>query len=85
MAGGLAGGPGATVRGGRAVELSVTVKQVFLAQGNRRLICWVEDRREVKPGARLTLKGESGWWSVIDVGLHLDQSQLNHKWQVGGL
>lgn len=60
--------------------------QVQLKRGDERQIVWV-DRLSLKKGDQCTFKGEQEWWIVENVysDCKKEKSQINTKWNVGGL
>lgn len=66
--------------------MSAPVRQANLSQGTRRLTAWIDANPKLRRGVQVTLKGESGRWTIDHLGaLVLDRSALNSRWAVGGL
>lgn len=62
--------------------------ELFDANSESRLVCWLEANRRLKVGMRLTLKGIDGDWTVMRVyKTERPASDVfaTRHWKVGGL
>jgi len=62
--------------------------QVQLDHNNTHTVCWVEAKKELKVGSRVTLADSPDiWWDVkriySDIKVHKDA--IKSDWHVGGL
>jgi hypothetical protein len=61
-------------------------RQVELRDGNTRLVCWVDDRPDLKPHVSLTLKDlPDVRWHVAWVSTMVQDQHQRRTWRVGGI
>ena len=63
------------------------VTQVKIQKGNDVEICWLpSEEHRIRVGDDVTLKkGPDGWWKIVEVYGSTDHTEINRKWDVGGL
>mgnify|MGYP001571681009 CR=1 FL=1 len=55
---------------------------------NSTLICWLDIKERLKNGARLTLDGVEGVWTVVrtyNIVQTVEEIHASRRWRVGGL
>jgi hypothetical protein len=61
-------------------------RQFDLRSGEHHLTCWLEDDTRLRPGVRLTLKGDTHarLWTIVSVSSTRLSSPPETRWQVCG-
>jgi hypothetical protein len=71
----------------KEVAMSEFYKQVDLACGQRRLVCWLPSGKErLRSGMQITIDGDETLWTITKVyELAVEHDKLYKTWKVGGL